>query len=97
MKQFGLIIAIFLFIVVAVASVVVAYNVITQRQAETTYQQYVSKYAQQNPQNKNKAPTGTPTAVPSIAADSLDTELQAITDDGGKSDFDQLQSGINAL
>lgn len=100
MKRFGAIIIVLLLLFLGVVGVAVVYILTQQRevrQAESQYQQYVTKYAQQNPQDKSKAAGATPTPVPTIAANSLDSELQAVTDDGGKSDFDQLQAGINAL
>ncbi len=95
MKQFSTIMIVFLFLVVGIVSVVVGFKFIESDQlqkAETKYQQYVQKYAQQS-QNQNNilAP------VPTVSAASLSSDLGGLSDDGGKSDFDQLQNDVGSL
>jgi len=95
MKNYSTIIVIFLFIVVGIVGVVVASKFMESDQlkkAEAQYQNYVQKYVQQS-QNQNNTPTSTPT----VSAASLSSDLGSLSDDGGKSDFDQLQTDLNGL
>lgn len=100
MKNFKTIIILFAFVLVGIAGAAVV-NTLLQgeqaKQAEVKYQQYVQKYKTQEAAQPKPTPTLTPTPQTSASATSLNTDLQGLSDDGGRSDFDQLQKDIGGL
>ncbi len=100
MKNFKTIIILFAFLVVGIVGVAAAYTFVQGEQAkraEVKYQQYVQKYKTQEAVPLKPTLTLTPTPQAAASATSLNTDLQGLSDDGGKSDFDQLQKDISGL
>jgi len=95
MRQFETIIVVFLFLFVGVMSIVGAFKFMESDQlkkVQAQYQSYIQKYAQQNTESTPSTATNSVVTVNTLNAD-----LQSATDDGGKSDFDQLQTDLSGL
>lgn len=96
MKNYTTIIILF----VGIGGAVVAYT-FTQsqqaKQAEAQYLQYVQKYKTQQAAQPNPLATPTPTISGPVTAASLSNDAQSLSDDGGASDFSQLQNDIGGL
>lgn len=107
MKNYTAIIIVFSFLLVGIAGAVVGWKYLENRQAaqsEQQYQQYVQKYKTQEAAAKSQPaggikPTPTPTKAQVAQSEtaSFESDLSALSDDGGKSDFDQLQNDISGL
>ncbi len=100
MKNYTTIIIVFSFLLVGVAGVAIGWKFLEgeqARKAEEQYQQYVQKYKTQEATAKRSVSLSATPAPQAITASGLNKDLQGVTDDGGKSDFDQLQKDISGL